>query len=367
MKIVHLISSLALGGAERLVEDLAVMQARAGSSVMVIGFAKPQEFLGGGDAAEDREARLSSEGISVFYLGAELRRSPVRSGRALRRLVKKFEADIIHSHLLTGNVATLFVVGCPPVCYTHHSSTLKIPPWLFRTISAKVKVFIGVSGSACDLLSRAIKEPVEFVRNGLNLSSYLEIEAARRASSSDEVCVFSAGNLRREKNYVDAIRIFKQAVLIRPDIDAKAKYLIAGVGPEEDALLQLVTTLDLDRNIKLLGAIADIRPFLEKAHIYLSSSSSEGLPLALVEAAAAGLPILCNDVGGCSEVVSNGVNGFLSSPGDIEAQGRRLVELIDNEILRRELGVNGRVAARKFEISSVWRRYEDVYSRTMSL
>jgi glycosyltransferase involved in cell wall biosynthesis len=99
----------------------------------------------------------------------------------------------------------------------------------------------------------------------------------------------------------------------------RCRCLIVGRGPLEDELRAKSRELGLSESVRFLGFSEDVRPYLETADVYVSASEKEGLPLALVEAMACGLPTVVTDISGHSEAVLQGRTGFLVPPSSVDA------------------------------------------------
>ena len=137
---------------------------------------------------------------------------------------------------------------------------------------------------------------------------------------------------------------------------------IAGEGPSRWQLDKQVRANGMDRIVHLLGHRSDVPALLAAADIFALPSHREGLPLALLEAMASGLPVIATDVGGCCEVIENGRNGILISPGSPEQMARAIKRLALDEGLRRALGDAARqTIEQRFSIDRMVRQVEELY------
>jgi glycosyltransferase involved in cell wall biosynthesis len=121
--------------------------------------------------------------------------------------------------------------------------------------------------------------------------------------------------------------------------------LLAGDGPEHSAIAQEIGRRKLEKQIRFLGSRADIPRLLQAADIFLLTSISEGIPLTVIEAMAAGLPVVATRVGGVPEIVQEGHTGFLAPAGDDEQLSAAIKRLVDNASLRQKMGAAGRSRA----------------------
>jgi glycosyltransferase involved in cell wall biosynthesis len=164
--------------------------------------------------------------------------------------------------------------------------------------------------------------------------------------------------LNRLKDHATAIRAFAAVAAEHP----AARLLIAGDGEERDAIEQLIDSLGLRSRITLLGTRRDVPRLLAAGDLFLLSSISEGIPLTLIEAMAAGLPCVSTDVGGVSEVVVHGQTGLLARAGDSADLAAKLHLLLGDRSLRASLGAAGRVRSRKhFSDAVMHAAYQSIY------
>ena len=138
--------------------------------------------------------------------------------------------------------------------------------------------------------------------------------------------------------------------------------LIIGGGRRAEEMRQLVADLGLAGRVHFLGQRPDIPDLLSALDIFVLPSHSEGVSLALLEAMAAGLPVIATRVGGLPEVVTDGVNGLLMPPQDPEALAQALARLLDDPALAKELGENARRHVKEnFSLERLGREINEIY------
>jgi glycosyltransferase involved in cell wall biosynthesis len=138
----------------------------------------------------------------------------------------------------------------------------------------------------------------------------------------------------------------------------EAKLRFVGDGPLRDELEQIASRLGVSDRVEFTGSVDDVTPHLEWAHVLLLTSRSEGLPGAILEAGAAGIPTVAVDVGGVTEAVSDGVGGFVTER-DPDAIAAALSRLDDDRALLEQLGSQARAETReRFAMDLVIDRYE---------
>ncbi|MGE5192782.1 MAG: GT4 family glycosyltransferase PelF, partial [Deltaproteobacteria bacterium] len=141
---------------------------------------------------------------------------------------------------------------------------------------------------------------------------------------------------------------------------------IVGDGPDRPALESLCDELRLRGNVRFLGFRDDVHALLPQSDLFVLSSVTEGLPMTLLEAMAAGLPTVSTDVGGISELVAEGETGRLVPPQSPEALAAAILELVRDPERAARMGTAGRRrVAGEFDLRRVVARYEDLYQKLL--
>jgi glycosyltransferase involved in cell wall biosynthesis len=186
----------------------------------------------------------------------------------------------------------------------------------------------------------------------------VELDRPRRESgaAARPFTVLSVGRLRPPKDFGTLIRAM--AALERGSVRLR----IAGDGPERAALASEVARLGLDGDVELLGARTDVDELLADADLFVLASESEGLPMSVLEAMAAGLPVVASAVGGVPELVREGETGTLVPPGDSAALAIAIRRIAADPELRDRLGAAGRRRAeREFSLARFQRDHLELY------
>jgi glycosyltransferase involved in cell wall biosynthesis len=196
------------------------------------------------------------------------------------------------------------------------------------------------------------------IRNGVDTGLF----AARTHAPADRPLLVSIGRLKEPKDFRTLLRAF---ALLR-DVPFHAK--IVGDGPER-ALLEIeIDWLGLRGTVELTGERDDVPAILAAADCFVLASNSEGLPLSILEAMAAGLPVVASDVGGVHEVVTDDVTGFLVPPGEPEALAAPLAALLKDADLRERLGAAARADVQaRFSVSRVQEEHLALYRRMLAV
>ena len=221
---------------------------------------------------------------------------------------------------------------------------------------------VAVSNDIRDYLERELGvHPVRVIPNGIDVARYAgrDRAAARRALGIDPAArvIGAVGNLYAVKGH--AVLLEAVAALRDP----RLQVVIAGRGAEEEALRRHAQALGLGERLHLLGFREDVPLLLAAFDIYALPSFSEGQSLALIEAMAAGLPIVASRVGGNPELIADGEHGLLAPPGDAPGLAAALRRLVAAPELARALGAAAAARARlEFSLEAMVRRYRMLYA-----
>ena len=182
--------------------------------------------------------------------------------------------------------------------------------------------------------------------------------------ADDAVMVLCVANHRAEKDYDNLINA--TALLMaeeEPEADHPASVIVvaAGAGPLLESARRRAAALGLDGRLHLLGHRDDVGSLMAAADAFVLASRFEGLPVALMEATSAGLPVVATRVGGIPEALGGEASELLVPPQNPEALAAALTRLRDPEV-RRRLGDASKVAARQFDASHAVRAQESIYA-----
>jgi glycosyltransferase involved in cell wall biosynthesis len=351
MKIVHVVYSLEMGGAEILVAQLCRLQRSHGHDVSVIAYSN-LGTLGEG---------LVAEGFSVAVLGeAPLAKTFIRFVGELRRL----RPDVVHCHNPAPTLQAAIparLSGAKSVIATRHS--LVAPPYdmkeekAFNFAARFCDWVVGICDATCDNLRHvpgAHKEKIVRVYNGVD-----PVEPAEPHAKGGFTLLF-VGRLAPVKNLSTLIRATALALPRIPGL----KLWLVGHGHERESLESLVHELGVAESVTFWGERLDVAGFFATADVYCMSSVSEGLPMSLLQAMSVGLPTIVTDVGGMAEVVKNSKAGLATPVGDAAAMADSIVRMAGDESLRDTFAQNARSAyAENFTLDRMDQAYMNLYCR----
>jgi glycosyltransferase involved in cell wall biosynthesis len=312
-----------------------------------------------GDAGMEREIARHVE--SFHCIRFRWRRFPVSFFRLVSYL-KRGRFDILHCHLSfadsLGRIAGWFA-GVPVLMTTEHGKHLwKKPPHLLleRILGRVTAARICVSRDIMEI--RAKREgthwqKLKYIPNAVDQSRFARSGKGRAAVLAefgwppDDPLVVSIGRLVTAKHYPLLVEVIG---LVRERFPG-VRCLIVGEGRCRGEIMERIRALGLAEHVLLPGARADIAELLAAADVFVLSSIREGLPVALLEAMAAGTAVAATSVGGIGEVVVDGESGLLVAPDDAAALAGAIGRVLGNIELRRRLGANAaRVVRERFSI-----------------
>ena len=359
------------GGAEAQVFLLARSLTNRGHEVAVVTMREPEAFA-------DDFAALT---IPLHSLGMRAGVPDPRGVIRLARIVRRWRPDIVHSHMVHANllarVARPFAPA-PVLISTAHSfhEGARWRELAYRLTDWSCDLTTNVCQAAVDrfvAVGAVPRERIECVWNGIDLAeldaALASVSGAQRAElGADEAFNWLAGgNVGEAKDYPTMLRAMRHLM----DDGVQATLTIVGAGHATilEALRSEAADLGLTpERVRFLGARRDVPDLLQAADAFVMSSAWEGLPLALLEAAAARLPLVATAVGGNPEVILEGVSGVLVPSGDPVALARamdRVMRLPPD--VRRAWGEAGRAhVAEHFDMERIVDRWEELYDRLSS-
>ena len=295
---------------------------------------------------------------------------------------RKHRVQIVHAHQYTPFFQSLLArmtYRRPPIVFTEHGrhfpdyrSSKRVA--VNRALLRSDDRLIGVGESVRKALVENEGLPAhrtETIYNGVPLAKFLAVrddQELRQAVRKElgiqpgEFVVVQVARLNRLKDHATALRTIKR---LRSD-SVPVRLVLIGDGEERTQLQQLVNELQLHDVVILLGARKDIPQLLAAGDAFLLSSISEGIPLTLIEAMGAGVPIVSTSVGGIPEVIVHGVSGLLAAARDDAALAGYLQSLWRDPAQRRQLVEQAsRRAVERFSLDQMHRQYVEVYEQLL--
>ncbi len=352
IKLALVINVFVTGGAERMVAQLATHLDRERVEVSVISmFPALNNTL---------EQSIRDQGIPLYFLDKKMGKDP---GAMIRmwKLLDQIKPDMVHTHLESTFYALpwAFAHRVPMLHTVHNQPEKEFSPRkrslhdLFRKLGTVHFVAISRGNQAlmCDYYHITPQE-VPWVNNPVELGKYYRSEA-REAG----VRFIHVGRLTEQKNQ----RLMIQAMAAVRQAIPNAHLLILGEGELRPELERQIRELNLQDAVTLYGLTPTPEHLLAKADVFVNSSHYEGLPLSVLEAEAAMLPIIATDVGGVADIVRD--NGALIPAGDLEGLTREMIRFGSDPELRQRCGRVSREIAGEYDAALCAGKYLEIYQK----
>jgi glycosyltransferase involved in cell wall biosynthesis len=360
--VLLLITLAEVGGAQTYVASL--LPALAGRFDVVVAAHGPGPL------------RAAAAEAGVRFVGLEHVRRSINPWRdvagfvELVRLLRRERPDILHASSskagILGRLAAV-AAGVPIRIFTVHgwafaahsglaSSAYRWADRLARPLTT-VTICVSENERAAGVRAGTCSaERTVVIRNAVRLDG-----PPRARDDRARPLLVAVGRLKAPKDFVTLVRAL---ALLRPgSFDA----LIVGEGPDRPALEDEVRRLGLEDRVRFVGERHDVPDLLAAADAFVLSSFSEGLPVSVLEAMAAELPVVASRVGGMPELVLDGVTGLLVEPGDPDELAAALDRIVADRDLRRSLGIAGRSFAEShFDPDSFSRAHVDLYAEELA-
>lgn len=376
-KVVHVITRLDLGGAQQntlyCVANHDRSRYRAG---LVAGI--------GGELDGEAVQLADAEITLVNWLRYPI--SPLSDLAAvfkLKKLLQDRSADVVHTHSskagVVGRLAAR-LAGVPVIVHTVHGWSfndtqhpllrrfyIALESWLARKTDCLVTVAAADRDKGLEL---GIGTPGKYrvIHSGIDIESYRRPASARELTrkelgfQADDLVVGTIACLKDQKAPLD----FVAAARMAAEKDARLRFFIAGDGPLRPQVEQAIAAAGLEDKVQLLGWRQDVPELLAAMDIFLLTSLFEGLPRAVLQAMAAGVPVIATGVNGTPEVVIDGETGRLIDPGRPDQAAERVLELAESRQLAGRLAENATARlGEQFEIRGMVRDLDDLYAELL--
>ena len=332
MKVVFLVHSLRKGGAEKLVLELATSKVDLNAEITIVSWVDTMEYLEEKYRCVEYTSILPEKDYKWLF-------SLKSSSRKLNKILKEISPDSVfifsHSVLwlaLTSSYRTSYVNVIQG--FNQISKFRKLKKLLYRPIdiiSSRLLDFDVITPTqalANEVAKYFLINPnkIKIIPNGVEVANnYMVINDNKTFT----ICML--GTLGRQKGQHLAI----EAIVSLLESCPQMKLNIIGEGVLRDYLTEEILKLNLENNVFLLGRVDDVFKIMKDADIFWHLSITEGMPLAIIEAMALGLPIIGFDVEGVRDVVKENQNGYLVKYGDVNSVVEKTKELLDSDSTRK--------------------------------
>lgn len=357
MNILHVISTPGSGGAEVYVKDLAKHLSKEGHSLHVAFLSSATDV--GRDTEYEKEflKDLELSGVNTYVIGNETRKKPWLGALRIRGYIRKHDIEIMHTHLAYGIIFS--ALAKIPVVYTHHTIEQRWNTKVYSVFNKLVDEYVGISTKCAKALESYTNRSVTIINNAVSEDKFSG--HVRQRYIKDIVNFAMVGQLIYQKDYMNMLQAL---TLLDESVLKRVKVRVAGEGSFQykDDLLNFVNKNGLNNFVNFVGVKTNIPEFLFQSDVFLMSSSSEGLPIALTEAVMSGLPCIVTDVGGCSEVIERSSNGIVVKPQDPQALADEITKLVLDDSIIKHLSQNAIDSADQYSISKAADLHIDLYT-----
>jgi phosphatidylinositol alpha-mannosyltransferase len=349
------------GGVQVHIRELAGRLLEEGHDVRVLAPAR--------HAAPEPWVRVVGRPVNLRYNASSAPIDPRPwSYRVVRDALREFRPDVLHAHEpetpSTSMWATL--ASRAPVVATFHSGAegsrlFAAAAPLIRRVTGRISVRIAVSQAAERFVAPRIGGPFRIVPNGVDVDRFANAQPADLGPGRKLLFV---GRLDERKGFPIAVGAFASLVSERPDL----RLIVVGDGPERSAIEAL--PVDVRARVSMLGNVAntDLPPYHAACDVFLGTSvGGESFGIVLVEAMAAGLPVVASDIPGYDEVVRHDLDGLLVPPRDPVACAAATGSVLDDPDLAARLSDAGRSRARTFDWGTVTAQLIACYEQAIAL
>ncbi len=379
LRILHVISTLGRGGIETWL--LTMLKTISRESLQMDVCCK------GGQIGELADV-ARGYGAQVHHTPMGYR--PLAFANRLATTIKQNNYDVVHCHLNSHNgvgVLGAKKVGVPTVASFHSERLVGLSPqtarfgvkqlselychWSVRYVARKSEIIAPVSKAVLQALMRYAEMPsgrTEVLYLGATEPEPIDkprVDQIRKSlvGNSSSPIVLHVGSFRPAKNHSDLLAIFAKVKEAEPD----AKLLLVGDGPLRETIETEVRDRQL-ADVQFLGLRDDVSELMAVADVFLLPSLYEGLPIVVMEAAAAKIPIVASNIPSISEAIADGENGFLAEIGQIDQYAYKVLKLItDDAEAERVSQAARRQYEQRFSLAASATRLSDAYARAHQL
>jgi len=381
MKILYIIPSLKKGGGERLVLNIyRELMKRENVNVRLITFSEQNDYS------------FLSQNILYEVISSKV--VPSISGKGIVQVdellsfIKDFKPDIIHSHLFEAEIISRWKLIKNIAYVTHCHDNMK----QFRKFSLKTLIkkelfanfyekqilikqykkcnnhFIVISKDTEQYfrktLQQSLSKNIHFLPNAINFNIFNNSNKTKAKLDKNAIVkLISVGSLVDKKNqifFIDVVKLLHEKKI-------KVQLELLGEGPNKKLLEKKILDNNLKDFIFLKGNISNVEDYFHHSSIYVHAASYEPFGLALLEAMAAGLPVVCLDGKGNRDIIEQGKNGFMVYEKNAELFAGKIIDLIENEELYHSMSVYAVEFARKYDIKEYVDKLLDIYNKSLNV
>ena len=358
MRIAYIIGQLTHGGSERQLYELVTRLNSQRYEPMIVCLSQAKEPYG---------PMFQDEGIRVFYLN---RTTNYDLNRVLQtaKLLDRENVDIVHSYLHVGNgygVLGAMLTGerrfIPSIRSkeTKRSFFMRITDWMAMRYARMIVVNSDEGKRFVMKQWRVAEDRVAVIHNGIDFEKYRALNTRFKPEKDKHNFIITMIGKNTHAKNVDMV--LDVAAEVHNELK-NVHFWLVGPGLESGVFSDVKQVQE--GYVKPLGPQDGIISILAETDILILTSRSEGLPNVIMEAMAAGKPVVSTDVGGIPELIKDGQNGFLVPSEDVEGMAEKVKDLIKDDGLRKHLGENAAAfVGEHLSVANMVKKTEDLYNR----
>ncbi len=373
MKILHIIPSLITGGAERLALDICVeLNKRDDALVKLIILNNINTF---------------KEYSFVTYIPASISLSILKKNSShiekLQESIDAFKPDIIHSHLFEAEIISRSCYYPKAKWFSHfHDNIPQLRNFGLSTLLNKVSFttyyekryllnrykkngstqFIAISNDTKSYATKVLpkKYTAHYLKNAIDFNKFNNTNSFKHTKKLKLINIGSFQAKKNQQFLIDIIYLLK-----KKNIDFQLTLL--GEGKFKLAVEKKIIKLSLEKEVSLMGNVTNVQDFLSEADIYLHSAYYEPFGLVLLEAMAAGLPVITLDGKGNRDIIEEGKNGYMIYEQDAEKFAARIIQLWNDKQKMLEISSYAQQYAKKYDIVNYVDKLLGLYQNAIDL
>lgn len=376
MKKVLMLSSVASMIDQFNMENIKILKS-LGYEVHVLA-----NFSFGNTTSDERTKEFKEElenmGIKVYNVPIPRKITAIKemisSYKKIKKVCSENNYDILHCHSPIGGVLARFAFKDfrkkgGKLIYTAHGfhffKGAPIKNWIIfypieKFCSRYTDCLITINKEDYKRAKNFKAKEVKYVPGiGVDTKKIKDIKKNRKILNEfnikDEVVLVSVGELSNRKNHKVILKALEK-------VKGNFKYIICGQGAKKEELIKLSKELNLQEKVEFLGYRQDVKEILKASDIFCFPSKQEGLPVALMEAMASGLPVICSDIRGNKDLIEDKKGGYLLKSYDMDEYSIKIQELIENKVLREEMGNFNLEKIKDFDRKKVNTIMEEIYN-----
>lgn len=312
---------------------------------------------------------------SISIKRSPLRKENLQAIRQLQDLIEKEEYQIVHCHTPMGSVVARVAAAKSrrlgtKVLYTAHGFHFYKGAPLFnwivyypveRILSRFTDVLITINHEDYNRAKRLKAKQVEYIPGiGLDIDKFHKVSDASEVRSAlglaeNDIFAITVGELTKRKNQITLIRAVAKLE------DPHFHLFICGDGVQHETLVAQIKHLGLEEQVHLLGFRKDVYRLCGSADLFLFVSLQEGLPVAVMEAMACGLPVICSNIRGNKELITQGKGGYLVNPTDIDETAQRIRQCLEKPEQMKQMKLYNKEKIKKYRMDVVLDQMAGIY------